>query len=701
MKQVLLNGKGHIEVGEVPLPVIVENQILVRVQYSVISSGTELSEVGRGILNKVKERPELLQKVRNKLSKEGLAETITTIKDKFSEHKSVGYSAMGVVYEVGQKITDLSLGDRVACAGAGVANHAEYIAVPRNLAVKVPSGLDSKEAAFVTLGSIALQGVRRLDPTLGEHMVVVGLGILGQLTVQLLTANGCHVFGVDLLDNRLQLAEQIGAEKCFKADDDLVRNVLFYTENVGADGVIITAGTKSNQPVNQGFAYTREKGRVVVVGSVGMELDRTQFYLKEQDLLISRSYGPGRYDENYEIKGRDYPLPYVRWTENRNMAEFLRLVTDKKVNVLELITGEYPIEEACTAYNNLQEKSAENLAVLLSYSMDGKGEKDQKKKTYTVYQVTVDKIGIALIGGGAFASKVHLPNLAKLKRFHVAAIVCRTPHKATDLAKRYKADYASTDYREVLADPNIDAVLIATRHNLHYPISIAAAKAGKHIYLEKPMALTYAHCEEIVHKVQEHNVAFMVGYNRRYSSLIKKLKELLQRTSGCKVISYRVNAGFIPRDHWVNDQVEGGGRIIGECCHFLDLMNFVLEEDISDISVVRMGSENQGVINGDNFSAGIQFSKGSIANLVYTSVGSTSFPKERLEVFADQQVFVIDDFKELLINGRSTNKERNKGYLEALKRFEVILKEPSKEEIDNYLSIMKWTFELNRKVNES
>ena len=659
MKQVFFTSSG-VRVEEVPAPFCEDNGVLVRTSYSVISPSTESSDLqGQrlGLREKLSDRQELFNKVKEKINEVGIVETYKAVKERLSGEllTPTGYSLSGIIIEKGGLITDLNVGDRVACAGSRIANHAEIASVPQNLVVKIPDNVEYKEAAFATLGSIGMQGVRRSGARFGETIVILGLGLLGLLSLQIAKAAGCRVIGIDLDESRVDISKSLGANLALNARRTNVEGeVLDYTRGMGADAVIICAATKSSEPSNQAMRMCRKKGRVVVVGSVGMELQREHMYQKELDFVISTSYGPGRYDKLYEEKGMDYPYAYVRWTENRNMEEVLRMISEGRIDVERLISLEFPIDEAAKAYEAITGHEPRPLSVLLRYPnfhspcqlstferkvFIGNVVKTQKSKN--------GDVNIAVIGAGNFSESVHLPNLKKIKGYNLKAIVCQHAERAKMLAKRFGAEYATTGYKEVLADDDIDAVLIATRHNLHAPMTIEAAKAGKHVFVEKPMVLNPEELEKIQEIIHETGIKYTVGFNRRYSSLVLRMKDLLGKIKRPYLITYRVNAGFIPKSSWVHDPTEGGGRIIGECCHFFDLFNYIVDSEINDISVMSTPINGVNIVADDNFVSTITYSDSSLAVLIYTSAGNKSLPKEKVEIFADGSSIIIDDYKKI------------------------------------------------------
>lgn len=683
MKQVFRVGEG-VAVLEVPAPVCGDNEVLVQNVSSVISTGTEsqsLKQRSSGIIqivSKAKNNPELIQKAINMAKREGLRKTWSAIHGRAEGRLApLGYSSSGVVLEVGRNIADISVGDGVACAGAGYANHAEVVTVPRNLVCKIPEGVDFDEAAFTTLGAIAMQGMRRAQVGLGDKVAVIGLGLLGQMACQILKASGAFVIGMDPMKQRVDLARELGADVCLVSDKDIVAGVLKHTDGIGADSVVICAATLSSEPVKQAMQMARKKGKVVVVGEIGMKLERAPFYAKELDFLISSSYGPGRHDPIYEEKGIDYPIGYVRWTENRNMRAFLDLLAGKKVDVKRLIHREFPVEEATEAYKALNDSERRPIAVLFKYPGEIKTEMPRRIELKPPAKV-LDKISVAVIGAGAFAKAFHLPNLQRIPFYDIRAIVTKTGASAKSTAEKYGAQYCSTDYKEVLSDKDVDMVLIATRHNLHAPLTAEAAKAGKHIFVEKPIALTYEQCKEVNEAISSSQVNLTIGFNRRFSPLVQKMKGLSQKRKSPMVISVIVNSAGMKKESWINDPEEGGGAIVGEVCHFFDLISWLVDAEPRRIYAEMISSNNPSLVDANNVVCTLSYEDGSVASLVYNTIGNESFPKERIEVFMDGGVIMVDDFKELVIAGLPGKGEKSrkveKGQLELLLEFGKLLR---------------------------
>lgn len=659
MKQVILR-QGAAAVDEVPAPRVEPGTVLVGVRHSCISIGTEMSGLRSGgmpLWKRALNQPANVQKAVKSAMAIGPARTWSMISGQLAAGNATGYSAAGVVLEVGEDITDLVAGDEVACAGAQAAHHAEVIRVPRNLVVPVPEGLSSESASTVTLGAIAMQGVRRAEPTLGETFVVIGLGILGQITAQLLLANGCRVIGSDLDRRRAEQALGLGMNVALDPDDESAGDqVARLTDGIGADGVIITAATPSNAVVSTAFKMCRKKGRVVLVGDVGLDLNRSDFYQKELDFRISSSYGPGRYDRRYEEEGLDYPVSYVRWTENRNMAEYLRLLAEGRVRVESLVEATYPVSDASEAYARLKDGSTKPLMVLLSYPDPAAAAAAPRRvPNPRASRAASGRVRIALVGAGGFAKGMHLPNIASLDGlFHIQAVVSRTGHNASATATQFNANYATTEYEAVLADPDVDAVLIATRHDLHASMAVQALDAGKHVLVEKPLAINRAELDQVRAwfevRAGKPTPVLLTGFNRRFSAYGRRLAELTARRTGAMVMNYRMNAGYIPLDHWTHGK-EGGGRNIGEACHIYDLFTALTHARTVKVSAAAARPSTNHYSARDNFIATIEFEDGSIASLTYTAMGTSQHPKEQMEVFVDGKVLRLDDYQRLDIKG--------------------------------------------------
>ena len=685
MKQVVVK-KGEVKVEDVPRPFIGKGNVLVEVAYSVISTGTEIEgmkQSGKSLLRRAIEHPEQVKKLIQILSERGMKKTIAFVESKVGAPQPLGYSCAGVVLQVGEGVEEIKPGDYVACAGAGKASHAEIVLVPKNLVVKVPEGLSLKEAASVALGAIAMQGMRRADSKLGDIVAVIGLGLLGQLTVQLLKITGCRVIGFDLRRSRVNLAKEMGIDWGFVSSEvDPQKEALHLTEGHGVDITIITAAAPGDDSIVQlATEITRKKGKIVVVGDVGLGFRRSPLYEKEIDVLISTSYGPGRYDELYEEKGLDYPYAYVRWTEKRNMEEYLRLLAEGKLNFSRLVGGIYPVEQAPEAYQTLQEGDERPLAVILDYRI---GETDLARKLSTRIEtapgskVKAGPLKVGVIGAGSFAKAVHLPNLKKLSHLCTIRAVCSaTGLHAKETAKEFGATYCASDYREILADAEIDMVIISTRHNLHARMALEAIKAGKAVFLEKPMALNTDELEALVNVLKETKLPFTVGFNRRFSPAAIKAKEIIGNRKNSLMVIYRVNAGYIPLDNWVHGE-EGGGRIIGEACHMFDLFNYFVGADVESVDVSAISPATEHISFKDNFVATLKYTDGSVCTLIYTALGAAELPKEYIEIYCDGKTLIIDDFKELRVYGskaKGWKGSQDKGHLRELEEFaQTVLK---------------------------
>ncbi|WP_193337132.1 bi-domain-containing oxidoreductase [Devosia beringensis] len=679
MKQVIVS-EGKVSLADVPAPAPQPGAVLVRMHHSCVSVGTEMSGVqatGRSVLQRVLDQPKNVQKVIDLVRSDGLSSAVNLVRERLSVELPTGYSGAGTVIELGAGVTEFRIGDRIACAGAQSAFHAQFVSIPVNLTARIPDNVDFAAASTVALGAIALQGIRRAAPTLGEIFVVVGLGFIGQLTVQMLRANGCRVIGVDVDRDRIAAAKEAGLDWSVHPEDgDTVDQVIRLTA-AGADGVIVTAASPSDEIVSTAFRMCRRKARVVLVGDVGLDLNRADFYAKELDFLISTSYGPGRYDDRYEDKGLDYPIGYVRWTEGRNMAEYLRLISDGLVDLGKLPSVIHPLEKVSDAYGATQAGGATKpLLVLLSYSQDAKVTPDRRLATPAIAtKRAVDRVRLAVIGAGGFAKGMHLPNIAEMADlFHLRAVASRTGHNAALTAKRFGADYSTTDYHQVLDDPEVDAVIIATRHDTHSAVAIEALQAGKHVLLEKPLALTEAETAGIedFYETNQRAPLLLTGFNRRFSPIMESVSKTLASRSNPMIINYRMNAGYIPLDHWVHGP-EGGGRNRGEACHIYDLFTFLTQAEVTSVEAISISPTTAHYSPSDNFVATMQFKDGSVATLTYTALGSSAYSKETMEIFAEGSVYNMDDYRTLNIVGQRNEtldlRKADKGQKNQLRRF--------------------------------
>jgi polar amino acid transport system substrate-binding protein len=629
--------------------------VLVRTAASLVSVGTERSVIELAKMSSVQKaraRPDLVRKLITKIGTDGLISTAQSVLNRLSMPLPLGYSSAGIVEAVGPGVTDLAQGDRVACAGAGYANHAEVVCVPRNLVTQIPDGVPFQDAAFVTLGAIALHGVRQANLTLGESVVVIGLGLIGQLTVQLCAAQGCRVFGIDLDPAKVELAKSLGMH-AGSSGGDAQQAVSSFTRGRGADAVLITASTKSSAPITQAAELARDRARVVAVGDVGLDVPRRLYYDKEIDIRLSRSYGPGRYDPSYEEKGTDYPIGYVRWTENRNMEAFLDLLATGRVRIEPLITKRYAIEDAKDAYESILGGKDALIGVILDYDP----EKPQDVTVHLVPKGTTPKIAgdvrIGVVGAGAFAKSVLLPALKKVPRVTIAGVTTRSGISARAVADQFAAESATSDMHAVIAAPDIDAVLVATRHDTHADLVAEALANKKHVFVEKPLAVNP---EGLARVIEAWNAAggytapvVFTGFNRRFSPLTQTLRKHIKATPLAMV--YRVNAGAIPATSWVQDAESGGGRIVGELCHFIDTMQALCGADVVEVYASAVGDAARLPADPDNLSVQLRFADGSVGSIVYASGGSAEFPKERFEVFGGGVAGAIDNWRKLTVRG--------------------------------------------------
>lgn len=677
MKQVIQNFRsGVLKIDDVPPPMLRDGGLLVMNHVSLISPGTEKSTVQvaqKSLLGKAMERPEMVKKVLTAIQKDGLKDTLQRVFERLDTPAALGYSCAGTVAAVGADASQFSVGDRVACAGQNYASHAEVVYVPKNLCVKLPTTVDFEDAACVTLGAIALQGVRQAEPRLGDRIAVIGLGLLGQLTVQMLKAAGCRVLGSDLDGTKLDLARQLGADLTVRPSG-LMDAATGFSEGHGVDAVIITASTKDNSPVEIAGAIARKKGRVVVVGAVGMNLPREPYYKKELDFKLSMSYGPGRYDSAYEEKGQDYPYSYVRWTENRNMAAFLDLVGDGKVQLKPLITHRFEISKADDAYRMMTEGQTPYMGMLITYPLD------QQQALQPSITVVSDKptgpLTLGLIGVGNHVKDMLLPQLQSQAAVSIRAVCTACGINAKALGEKLHAGYCTSDSQDVLRDPAINTVLIGTRHDTHGRLVVKALEADKHVFVEKPLCLTEEELDAI-HAVYRDKAAkglrLMVGFNRRFSPHAEKAREFFAHRENPLVMWYRINAGKIPAEHWIQDPSVGGGRLIGEACHFVDYMQSVCGARPNSVFARRIGRQSSGITD-DQCIITLTFEDGSIGSIIYTAGGNSGLAKERFEAHADGKSLTMDDFEETHLYSGSHREvfktsKRDKGFKTEIAHF--------------------------------
>lgn len=663
MKQVIQDLRSHeLKVAEVPPPVAQRGRVLVRTAASLISAGTERMTVEMGkrsLLGKARERPDLVKQVIQKAQTEGVLNTLTAVRAKLDSVTALGYSAAGTVIGVGDDVTEFRAGDRVACAGAGYASHAEVLSVPKNLCVLLPDRVVFESAAFGTLGAIALQGLRLANPTLGESCVVIGLGLIGQLTVQLLKANGCRVFGIDPDAERIALARRLGADDGCAPADNAEAKVLAWSRGRGADAVLITAATPSNQPVEMAGEISRLKGRVVAVGLVGLEVPRDSYYHKELTLQVSMSYGPGRYDPEYEERGHDYPFAYVRWTEGRNIEAFLDLVAGRQVNVAPLITHRFQIADAERAYELITGSTKESyLGVLLAY--DTKRELETRIKLSANQAAPEKGVRVGFIGAGSYAKRFLLPNF-KAAGAQFQTIATASGISAREVGEKYGFRQCVSGADEVINDEDVNLIVIATRHDTHAELARRALESGRHVFVEKPLALNDDDLQSVIRAATQSDRCLMVGFNRRFSPSAMAAKEFFNGGEPLS-INYRVNAGRIPGDHWIQDPLEGGGRIIGEVCHFIDLMQFLTGAVTTRVYAEAIASRNAEVVGADSVFITLRFADGSNGSIAYLAEGDKALPKERVEIFGAGKTFVLDDFRSAtMLSGGKEKRLRLRG----------------------------------------
>jgi polar amino acid transport system substrate-binding protein len=652
MKQLLQNLKtGEGVVADVPAPVAQRGRVLVRAASSLVSAGTERAfvELGRkSLLGKAKERPDLVGKVFEKVRSEGLLTTLQSVREKLDESHALGYSAAGVVVEVGEDVTEFRAGDRVACAGTGYAAHAELLSVPKNLCARLPDGVEFESAAFATVGAIALQGVRLAEPTLGESVVVVGLGLIGQLAAQLLKANGCRVFGVDLDASKVELARRLGVDDGCVAGAGVKEAVLGWSRGRGADAVLLTAATQSDEPVELAGEISRLRGRVVAVGLVGMNVPRQSYFQRELTLKVSMSYGPGRYDPEYEERGHDYPLPYVRWTEGRNLEAFLDLVAAGAVQTAPLVTHRFPVEEGARAYRLISGDAGEPyLAVLINYDPERALERNVESRS-PKFQVPSSKSGervrVGMVGAGDYARRMLLPNF-KAEGVEFVSIATASGVTARDVGTRYGFARFVSGADEVLTDEGVNLAVIATRHDTHAALARRALERGLDVFVEKPLALNDEELNELLDAARRSRARLMVGFNRRFSPHARATREFFAGRRAPLSILYRVNAGRVPRTHWTQDAREGGGRIRGEVCHFVDFMQYVTGSPVTRVYAESVSSDDRESVDDDSVFVTLKFADGSNGSVAYLAEGDRALPKERVEIFGGGRSFVIEDYR--------------------------------------------------------
>lgn len=654
MKQLIQNWKtGEISLVEVPIPKIKPKYLLVKNYFSAVSIGTEKtmkSFAEKNLIGKALARPDLTKKVLDFAKSEGLLEAYKQAMSRLDSPEPLGYSCAGEVIEIGEDIDEFRVGDRVACFGSGFASHAEIVRVPKNLCVKIPKNVSLEEACFAGIGAISLHSIRCANLSFGEKVVIIGLGLLGLIGIQIAKAAGYKVFALDIDEKKVKLALKLGVDKAAIIErEDIKNKINIFSEKKGADAVIIYANTKSNKPIELSAEIIREKGRIVVPGLVGLKIPREEFYKKEIELIVSRAAGPGIYDSNFEIKGIEYPFSYIRWTEKENMKEFLALLSNKKINIRGLITHKFKLEDYRKLYETI-EKNKFAIGIVIEYKKPiGKKIKIEITKDYKKEK----DIKVGLIGAGNFAKGTILPIISKINFVNLRGIATTSSLTSWHTAKKFKFNYATTDYKKLLKDKKINTIIIATRHNLHARLVCEALKANKNVFVEKPLALSVKELLEIEKNYKKSKTQLMVGFNRRFSLYSQKIKKYIGDIKEL-LINIRINAEKIEKDHWVYSE-EGGGRILGEICHFVDLIQYFIDSYPKKIYTQGLEKNPE-----ENLITTIQLENGSIGNIIYTSNGDPSFPRERIEIIGSNAIFIINNFRELIIskNGRKTKEKK-------------------------------------------
>ena len=650
MQQIIQDLKsGETILEEVPTPRVGSGKVLIKTHRSLVSLGTEKMLVNFGqanLIEKARQQPERVKQVMDKMKTDGIKPTVEAVFRKLDTPLPLGYSQAGEVIAVGKDVTEFQVGDRVISNGG----HAEIVAVSKNLVAKIPEGVPYDEASFTVVGAIGLQGIRLIEPSFGETVVVLGLGLIGLIAAQLLKANGCKVIGLDLDPDKVEKARSFGINAINSGSQDPVKFVEQETGNIGADAVLITASTKSNAVIKQAANMSRKRARIVLVGVIGLDIDRSDFYEKELSFQVSCSYGPGRYDEEYEQKGNDYPLPYVRWTEKRNFEAVLQAMAEGQLDVESLITERVPLEDYEEIYGDMD--SSESIASILEYPVEENTEGPEKSTELTEGRtIKLDNTSfeggsgtMAVVGAGNFTQAMIMPSLNDADA-EVKYIVSSGGLSSTTLAKKYDVPNSSTDLDEVLADDEVDGVLITTRHNLHAGMTVQALKAGKQVFVEKPLALREEELDEIIDVVEETENTVTVGFNRRFSPHAEKMKERVGNKPGPMNIIATMNAGHIPNDVWVHDPEVGGGRIIGEACHYVDLITYMTGSKVKEVSMQAMGENPKE--NTDNASIHLKYENGSLGVINYFANGNKSYSKERVEVYHQGKNLIMDNFRKL------------------------------------------------------
>ncbi|MFX0202005.1 MAG: bi-domain-containing oxidoreductase, partial [Candidatus Hodarchaeota archaeon] len=670
MLQIVQNYKtGKVSLKNIPDPKVKPGCLLVRNAYSVVSIGTERMKVDIGkksLVGKARERPEQVKQLIEHAKKTGLLDTYKKAINRIDRLTPLGYSSAGIVEEVGEGVTGFKAGDRVACGGSG---HAEYIIVPKNLCALVPESVSLEAAAFTTLGAIALHSVRQSEATVGDNIAVIGLGLVGQIVVQVLNVAGCGIVGIDIDDMKLKVAKEGGVDLVVNRDDKgLIRRIFDFSNGFGVDAVIVTASTQTNDPIELAPKILRDRGKVIMVGISKMDIPWKSYYEKEIDIQLSRSYGPGRYDPVYEEKGMDYPVGYVRWTQRRNMIAFLELLSKDRIDLKKITTHRFDFREAEKLYENLYKNKLNNfLGGLFQYQENEPAPKIEIAKKREKWRDETHRITIGMIGAGNFTRNTILPIIKKMNFLNLRGIATETGISARDIQEKIGFDYSSANAKEIIEDVKIDTVIIATRHDTHSKLVAEALRKNKNVFVEKPLAVSSIQLQEVTKCHSSSKGILMVGFNRRFSSLVQEIKNAFANKRSPIAVNYRINAGIIPAEHWYQDLEKGGGRIIGEGCHFVDLIQFITGEKPIRVYAESLSTGNKLLANDDTVNLTIKLSGGSIATINYIACGDASYPKERIEVLGENSVAVLDDFKilELVKDGRKKNikcRSQDKGH---------------------------------------
>ncbi len=660
MKQLLQNMRdGKAEVVDIPVPRVQAGYVLVRNQTSVISAGTErmiVSFAEKNLVGKARSRPDLVKQVIDKAKREGVVSTVSAAFNRLDQPMALGYSSAGIVEKVGEGVSGFNPGMRVACAGGGFATHAEFVLIPKNLLVPFSESLSFEEAAFATLGAISLQGFRLANPQIGDRIAIIGLGLLGMILAEIAAAAGCSVFGVDLDTERVKFASDHGIYAVERQNAE--SHAQSFTEGNGFDSVFICADSKSSDPVELAGNLARDRGVVVAIGATGLQIPRKIYYEKELSFLISRSYGPGRYDKEYEEQGKDYPFGYVRWTEGRNLGAVIKLMESGKINVKELISHRFPIEDGVLAYDIITGKGKTAfMGVILVYPPADLGAEEQiitKVELFPKTSVPVSTIRLGILGAGLYAGAVFLPMLDKDKTSEKVAVCSAKGLNARHFANKFHYRYACTDEEQLLSDQAINTVVLLTPHKDHPRQIITALQAKKHIYCEKPLAIDEESLNMVANEMSQAETKLMVGFNRRFSPMIQQIKQFFGNHSEPVHIYYRVNAGYLPLNHWLHDSSVGGGRIIGEACHFIDILFYLAGTNPLDVQT--FGLPNSGKYQDDNVTMVFNMQDGSVCTVDYLANGDKSVPKEYLEVFSAGKVARMEDFRKLSLTENGHNR---------------------------------------------